>query len=585
MSEFAVSRKTVRLRLIAGFIITIILTFSLIGRLAWIQIARADELYEQAWEQWNHVAPVSTGRGSIYDHQGRLLAGNKLVHTVAAIPPQIEDPQMVAEALAPVLDMDKQSILEIITLERSAVYIKRKVEPEISEAIREMNIPGIIFFNEEKRDYPGGDLASQLLGFVGMDQGWSGIEVYYDDYLGGSESNLYFPADAWGRQVPHDFNRTVLPEQSRDLYLTIDETIQHIVEKELDQIMEEAAPKQALAVAVDPKTGALLAAAGRPSYELLNYEDYDSNLWDLSPVTSSFEPGSTFKIITLAAVIEEGLFNPEEHYYCPGYVTVNGHRINCWTVDRGGHGDITFHDSVGASCNPAFIELGNRIGAEKLFEYIHAFGFGSVTSIDYPGESSGMVFSTDDVGPLELATTAFGQGISVTPLQQAMAITAIANGGYLYRPYLVDHIQDSDGEIVFEQEPQMVRQVISADTAEQVIDLMESVILEGTGSTAQLEGYRAAGKTGTAEKLDDSGAYSSSDFIYSFVGFAPIEDPRIVLYVAVDSVSRGPRFGSYTSAPLFKTIMEESLNYLLVAPSELSEEDEEQQGEPDEING
>ena len=576
MSEFAVSRKTVRVRLIIGFIIAIIVTFSLIGRLAWIQIVRADELYEQAWEQWNHVIPVSTGRGSIYDHQGRLLAGNRQVYTVAAIPPQVEEPQAVAESLATVLNMEKQNIFDIITLERSAVYIKRKVEPEVSEAIREMNIPGIIFFNEEKRDYPGGDLASQLLGFVGMDQGWSGIEVYYDDYLSGSEGKLLFPADAWGRQVPHDFNRTVQPETGHDIYLTIDETIQHIVEKELDRIMEEAAPKQTLAVAVDPKTGAVLAAAARPSYELLNYENYDSELWDLSPFTSSFEPGSTFKIITLAAVLEEGLFNPEEHYYCPGYATVSGRRINCWTVDRGGHGDITFHDSVGASCNPAFIELGNRIGAEKLFEYIHAFGFGSITGIDYPGESSGMVFSPEYRGPLELATTSFGQGISVTPLQQVMAIAAIANGGYLYRPYLVGHIEDSDGDYVFEHKPQMVRQVISNDTAEQVIDLMESVILEGTGSTAQLEGYRAAGKTGTAEKLDENGVYSSSDFIYSFIGFAPIEDPRIVLYVAVDSVTKGPRFGSYTSAPLFKTIMEESLNYLLVAPSELPADDEEQ---------
>ncbi len=575
MSEFAVSRKKVRKRLIIGFIITFIVTLLLISRLAWIQIVQADQLYDQAWQQWNHAIPVKTDRGSIYDRQGRLLAGTQQAYTVAAIPPQVEDPQEAAAALAPVLQMSEESILELITLDRSAVYIKRKVDIQVSEAVRTMDIPGIVFFNEEKRDYPGENLAAQLLGFVGMDQGWSGLEVYYEDYLSGSEGRLLFPADAWGRQVPHDFNRISAPEPGNDLYLTIDETIQHIVEKELDRIMEEAAPLQVVAIAVDPKSGAVLAAAARPDYNPADYTNYDSELWSLKPVTSAFEPGSTFKMVTLAAAIEEGIFNPDEHFFCPGHVTISGRRINCWTIDRGGHGDITLYQSVGGSCNPAFIELGNRLGKETLFEYIEAFGFGQLTGIDYPGESPGLVFPPELQGPLELATTSFGQGVSVTPLQQVLAYAAMANGGYLYKPYLVEEILDQDGEAVYRAEPELVRQVISEQTSAAMVDLMESVILEGTGSTAALEGYRAAGKTGTAEKLGSDGQYSSSNFIYSFVGFAPLEDPRLVLYVAVDSVTRGPRFGSYTSAPLFKNIMEESLNYLLVSPSDFPESEEE----------
>lgn len=567
MADFAVNRSTVRKRLIFVFIITVVITLTLISRLAWIQIVRADELYEQAWNQWNHNIPVNTARGSIYDRQGRLLAGGTSAHTVAAIPAQLEDPQGAAAALAPVLEMDPQKIYELITLERSAVYIKRKVDPQVSEAVRDMNIPGIIFFNEEKRYYPGGSLASQLLGFVGMDQGWAGLEVQYEDYLSGSEGSLLYPADGRGRQVPHDITRFVSPQQGFDLYLALDETIQHIVEKELARVMNEIAPKQAIAIAIDPGTGAVLAAAAKPGYNPETYESYDPDSWNLAPFTSAFEPGSTFKMVTLAAVVEEGLFNPDEYYHCEGHTTVSGIRINCWTANRGGHGDISFFDSVGASCNTVFIELGRRLGKEKLFQYIEAFGFGQPTGIDYPGESSGMIFNPDDVGPVELATTTFGQGISVTPIQQVMAVTAMINGGYLYKPYLVEEIRDQDGKIVFKREPEIVRQVISGSTSGKLVEMMESVIIDGTGYAAAVEGYRIAGKTGTAEKVGADGSYIGNDFIYSLVGFAPVEEPRIVLYVAVDGVTRGPRLGVHTSAPLFKRIMEDVLNYLKVTPS------------------
>ncbi len=570
MPGISVSRNTVKNRILFIFVMTLLFSLYLIGRLAWIQIVRADELFDQAWKQWNHQIIVQAGRGAIYDHQGRLLAGSKDVQTVVAIPQQIEDPGIVAGALSLILNIDEQEIAELVTLDRSAVYIKRKVDPETAEAVREMNLPGIVFFNEEKRYYPGSNLASQLLGFVGMDQGWSGLEFYYEQYLSGSEGRLLYPADALGRQLPHNYFGNLLPEQSCNLYLAIDESIQYLVEKELERVMAEAAPRQALAIAVDPYSGAVLAAAARPDYDPLNFNDYDPERWKLAPLTASFEPGSTFKLVTLAAALEEGLFEPDEYSYCPGFVMVSGYQVNCWTFDRNGCGTISFQQSLGASCNTAYVALGRRLGAEKLAAYTKAFGFGNATGIDYPGEGSGLVFDESMLGPLELATTSFGQGISVTPLQQVMAVSAMVNGGYLYQPYLVGEIRDKKGETIFKREPILVRQVISAATSEKMIELMETVVLEGTGKTAALEGYRAAGKTGTAEKIGDDRQYSSDSYIYSFVGFAPAEDPRVVLFVSVDGVTTGPRFGSATSAPLFKRIMEGTLNYLQVTPSAIT---------------
>lgn len=575
MAEFAVSRSTVRTRLIAVFILTVLFTLLLIGRLAWIQIVRADELYEQAWEQWNHIIPVQTARGSIYDRHGRLLAGNTSAQTVAAIPMQIEDPLLVSETLASILNMEPSAISDLVTMDRSAVYIKRKVAPEIADEVRELGLKGIVFFNEEKRFYPGGRLASQLLGFVGMDQGWAGLEIYYEDYLGSTFGTMIYPADERGRQLPHEFTRNSLPQLSYNLHLSVDETIQHILEKELAKVMAQSAPRQVMAIAVDPNTGAVLAAASKPDFNPEEYDVYDPESWNLAPITSSFEPGSTMKMVTIAAMIEEGLFEPDERHYCKGYTVVNGIPINCWTHDRGGHGDISYYQSVGKSCNPAFVEMSSHLGKEKLFQYIEAFGFGSLTGIDYPGEASGLVFHPDAVGALELATSSFGQGISVTPIQQVMAVTAMVNGGYLLKPYLVEEIRDENDEVVFKREPQVVRQVISKETSRELVGLMESAVLDGTGYAAAVEGYRVAGKTGTAEKIGPDGAYMTDQFIYSLVGFAPVDNPRLVLYVAVDGVTMGPRLGVHTSAPLFRNILEDTLNYLQVSPTELEPDPEE----------
>lgn len=569
MSDVSVTQVAVRKRLLVMFFFIAIATVALIGRLAWIQIVCADELYEQAWDQWNRSIPTRSPRGSIYDRHGRLLAGSTTVETVVAIPPQIEDPRRTAQLLSPVLEMDLNQLYELLTMQRSSIYIKRKVEPEVSQAVRDLDLPGIVFTTEGKRYYPNGTLASQVLGFVGMDQAWAGIEVFYEDYLKGREGRILFPSDARGREIPHEVRRFIPPREGMNLYLTIDETIQYIVERELARAMLEFQPKQAMIIAADPHTGAILAAASKPDFDPLNYADYAAESWPLKAVTSSFEPGSTFKLTTLAAAIEEGKYNENEYFHCTGYAYVAGHNIGCWTAGRG-HGSISYLQAVESSCNPAFINLGQRLGKEKLFEYIHAFGYGQKTGIDYPGEGAGLVFGLDQVGPLELATSSFGQGVSVTPLQQLMAVSAMANGGYLMKPYLVREIREFEGNVVYERAPEKVRQVISRETAEKVSLIMESVVINGSGINSAIEGYRIAGKTGTAQKVGPGGTYIPGEYIVSYIGFVPVEDPRVVMYIAVDTATRGAQWGSQISAPLFKRIMIDVLNYLQIAPSDRS---------------
>ena len=568
------SNLQMRRRLLFIFFVSALLMSALVFRLGYVQFVMAEELQRKAWEQWNRSIPTRSSRGNIYDRNEHLLAGSATVETVVAVPPQVDDPRQTAKSLAPVLDMSEERIYELITQDRAAVYIKRKVEEEAAKEVRLLNLPGITFTHETKRFYPNGSLLSQLIGFVGMDQGWAGLEIYYEEILKGRDGHIVFPTDNKGREIP-GVRRYISPKEGMDLYLTIDETIQFIVERELAKAMIQFNPERVSAIAVNPKTGEILAIASKPDFDPNNYNDFDKEYWRLFPLTDTFEPGSTFKLITLAAVIEENLYNENDHFFCSGAATVAGHTIRCWTSDRGGHGSINYLEAVLGSCNPAFMNLGDRLGAERLFEYVRAFGFGSRAGIDYPGEGTGLIFRPEQVGPLELATTSFGQGISVTPLQQVMAVASIANGGYLLRPYLIKEIRDADGEVAEQRFPEVIRQVISKDTADRVTAIMEEVVIQGSGINAAIEGYRIAGKTGTAQKVGPGGVYLSGDYILSFVGFAPVEDPRVLLYIAVDGVKRGPQWGSQVSAPLYHAIMKDVLSYLEIPPTQLTDDQKE----------
>ncbi|NMB41226.1 MAG: PASTA domain-containing protein [Firmicutes bacterium] len=573
MAKDTVSNLRIRRRLLVVFFLTVGVIVALILRLGWVQFGMAEELQQKAWEQWNRSIPTRSSRGNIYDCNERLLAGSATVETVVAVPPQIEDPVFTARALASVLNMDEEKVYGLITQDKAAVYVKRKIEEEMAKEVRLLNLPGITFTHETKRFYPNGSLLSQLLGFVGMDQGWAGLEIYYEELLKGRDGHIVFPTDNKGREIP-GVRRYIPPKEGADLYLTIDETIQFIVERELSKAMIEFDAERVMALAANPQTGEILAVASKPDFDPNDYNKYSKEYWRLYPVTETFEPGSTFKLVTLCAAIEENLYDEKEYFFCSGSTVISGHTIRCWTSATGGHGSISFLEVVLGSCNTAFIELGERLGPDKMYEYIRAFGYGARTGLDYPGEGKGLIFRPEQIGPLELATCSFGQGISVTPLQQVMAVSAIANGGYLLKPYVIKEIRDADGSVVEKRSPEVIRQVISSDTAAHVTSIMEGVVNEGSGINAAITGYSVCGKTGTAQKVGPDGVYIHGEYILSFIGFAPAEDPQVVLYIAADGVKRGAQWGSQVSAPLFRAIIKDVLSYLEIMPAQSPEKGE-----------
>lgn len=568
MSRVAVSNITVKKRLIFLFFLMTAAVLALLLRLAYIQLVWAGELQARAWEQWNRGVPARAPRGAIYDRKGRLMAGSASAESIIALPSQIDDKEEAARLLAPVLAIEEARIYELLSKRSMSVYIKRLVDEETARAVRKLNIRGITFAQEPRRYYPHGSLASQLLGFVGVDQGWSGLELYYERELRGSDGRFEFQADGRGRQIPQGIQRFIPPENGHDLVLTIDQTIQFIVEREMDRVMLTSAPKGIVALAMDPRSGEVLAIASRPHFDPNRYAEFPQEAWKLAPVANTFEPGSTFKLVTLAAALEEGKFRASEGFFCSGAVTVAGRTIGCWTRSRGGHGAIDFTQVVLGSCNPGFITLGQRVGAEKLMQYVRAFGFGAKTGIDVPGEGTGILFSPQQYGPVEAATTSFGQGVSVTPIQQVAAVAAMANGGYLMKPYVVKEIRDSEGNVLEKREPQVVRRVVSGETAREITRIMELVVTEGSGKNAYIKGYRVAGKTGTAQKVGPDGRYISGEYVLSFIGFAPVEDPQVVLYIAVDAPQVGPQWGSQVSAPMFRKMMADILKYLNVPSTE-----------------
>ncbi|GAK39691.1 stage V sporulation protein D [Paenibacillus urinalis] len=562
-----VSSVTLRRRLLWCMLILLILFAALAIRLAYVQLAKGPELAEEAENLWRRQIPYTAKRGEILDRNGTALAYNITTPTVMAIPVQVKEKEKTAEALAPLLGMTQEKVLGIISKTERIVEIKpggRKITMEKAQEIRDLELPGIVVAEDNKRFYPYGDLAAHILGFTGIDnQGLTGIEKKYDDNLKGIGGGIEYLSDAAGRLMPGSSDEYVAPKDGLNLQLTIDQPIQSIIERELDQAMVKFEANSALAIAMNPKTGEILGMSSRPSYEPGNYQEYPAEIYNRNlPVWMTYEPGSTFKIITLAAALEEKKVDlVNDHFFDPGYVEVGGARLRCWK--KGGHGSQTFLQVVENSCNPGFVALGNKLGKETLFEYIKNFGFGAKTGIDLSGEASGILFKLSQVGPVELATTAFGQGVSVTPIQQITAVSAAINGGKLYKPFVAKAWVDPvTGEVVDETEPEMVRQVISEETSKQVREALESVVAKGTGRPAFIDGYRVGGKTGTAQKVIN-GRYSTTEHIVSFIGFAPADDPQIVVYTAVDN-PKGIQFGGVVAAPIVQNILEDSLHYLQV---------------------
>ncbi|ANE47365.1 stage V sporulation protein D [Paenibacillus swuensis] len=565
-----VSNVTVRRRLFTAIIIVTVLFVSLMFRLGFVQIWRGAELSARAEDSWRRDIPVQPKRGQITDRNGTPLTYNISSPTIMAIPVQVKDKENTALQLSKVLNMSKDTIVTLVSKRASSVKIQpggRKITMEKAEEIRNLNLPGIVVAEDNKRYYPFGGLASHILGFTGIDnQGLTGTELTYNKYLTGIAGSVAYLSTANGNQMPGSSDEYKAPRDGMNLELTIDKNVQSIMERELDQAMIQYQAKHVIAIAMNPNTGEILGMAGRPNYEPEKFREYSAETYNRNlPIWMTYEPGSTFKIITLSAAIEEGKVDLEhEHFYDKGAVEVGGARLRCWK--RGGHGSQTFTEVVENSCNPGFVALGQRLGKDKLFQYIKDFGFGTKTGIDLMGEENGIMFKPSQIGPVELATTAFGQGVSVTPIQQIAAISAAVNGGKLFKPFVARAwVNPETGETVQEMKPEFVRQVISPETSKVVRETLESVVAKGTGRNAFIDGYRVGGKTGTAQKVIN-GRYSADEHIVSFIGFAPADKPQVVVYVAVDD-PKGLQFGGLIAAPIVKSILGDSLRYMGVKPS------------------
>lgn len=554
----------VRKRLAFLLAVSILSLVALTGRVAWIQFVRAEELGKKALEVRTRDIPVEAKRGNIYDRNGKELVTNASVDSLYAIPALVKDPRDAARRLSSLLNVDEERIFKILTRRSCFEWLARKLDASTAAKIKAENLPGIFFVEENRRYYPYQTLAPHLLGFTGIDnQGLTGVEVTFEKVLKGVPGRIIIEQDAAGREVPEPVHQYISPRQGHHLYLTIDETIQHFVERELDKVAARYDPRLAVIIVMDPRTGEILAMGSRPTFNSNSWADAPPEAWDRNPaIWYNYEPGSTFKIVTAAAGLAEGAVRPQDAFYDPGYIKVADRYIRCWY--DGGHGSQTFAEVVMHSCNPGFVEVGLRVGIEKFYQYVRAFGFGEPTGIDLPGEAAGILIPEKKATNLNIATMAIGQSIAVTPIQLLTAVAAVANGGTLLKPQIVREIRDSSGNLVKGFEPVPVRRVLSPEVARELGGLLESVVLKGTGRNAFIEGYRVAGKTGTAQVVGEGGGYVTGRYVASFVGFAPVEEPRVAALVMVAEPKGGIYYGSQVAAPVFAAVVRDALHYLKV---------------------
>ena len=551
------SKKRIR----AVFVIFLIFLGMLLVKLFYMQIINHELLKGRAEANWDREIPFGGMRGDIVDRNGELIVGSMLAPTLYFMPSQNQDIDSAATSLSAILGTDTATLKEKLSQKEYMVKVApegKNITKEQADEIARLQIDGLYTGVDFVRQYPNGELLSRLVGFTGYDgQGLAGIEYAYDEFLQGTGDKIRLYTDAKGIPLPHVDDGFKTGNKGASVELTIDLGMQKILERELVQAMEKFDAAQALGIIMNPKTGEILSLASVPSFDPANFQDVDPSIYNRNlPVWMTFEPGSTFKIVTLAAGLEEQVLDLEnDRFYDPGYVKVANARLRCW--QRAGHKDQSFLEVVENSCNPGFVEIGQRLGGEKLSKYLRDFGFGVSTDSGIAGEAKGILFSEKSFGPVEQATTAFGQGISVTPIQQVQAVAAAINGGNLYKPYIVKKITDDKGNLSRTFEPELKRRVISEEASAQVREALESVVANGTGRNAFTDGLRVGGKTGTAQKVED-GRYKEGDYIVSFIGFAPADDPEILVYIAIDNPRNSLQFGGVIAAPIAGRIIEEA---------------------------
>lgn len=560
---------TLQRRMAFFLVFVLAMIFILIIRIGWLQFIEGKRMTAKVANQVKDSQTLQSPRGTIYDREGRELAVSSLTKSLYADPSEIKDPDRVAGLLAPLLEMQAGEIKERLTVGGRFIWLKRMMEPaaakRIEVLIKESDLRGLAFLEESKRYYPNDNLAAHVLGFVGTDDiGLDGMEMALDKIIKGKAMEQFVDTDSRGIPIFKSIFTFAPPKQGKSVYLTLDSTIQFIVEQGLDKAIQANRPQGATVIVMNPRTGEILAMANRPTYNPNQFYKYSAREWKNRAVSYNYEPGSTFKSIVAAAALQEGTLHPDERFIDNGYVEVSGRRIQNWSGES--YGNISFVQVIEQSINTSFVQIGMRLGAYKLIEYAKTFGFGKATGIELPGEEEGLLFRPQDMRDSDVATMSIGQSIAVTPLQLITAVSSIANNGVLVKPHIIKEIRNADGSLDREGVTETVRQAISPETARTLTGLMEKVVSEGGGKKASLKGYRFAGKTGTAEKLQDDGSgYSAGRYIASFVGFGPVEDPQVAILVVLDD-PQGVYYGGEIAAPIAGEILEKIMRHLNILP-------------------
>lgn len=535
-------------------------------RLVSLQVLQAAELTAKADRQHQKTVSLEGARGTIVDRHGKVLAMNMEVPSVFGVPTALESPAKTARHLSPVLRISTGELERKLRQDRGFVWLARKLDPEQGRRLERMPMDGIGMVMEGRRFYPKGPLLSHVLGFAGMDgEGLEGIERRYESHLHGEKRVTVLQRDALGRTVFPKGRAEQVPQPGHSLVLTIDEVIQYITEKELEEAVTRTHAKSGTMIVLDPQTGALLALAISPRFDPNAVGAIGPDRWRNRALTDAYEPGSTMKAVVAAAAIEEGVMKPHTLVFGEnGRMTV----ANTVIHDHEKMGWVTFAEVIQKSSNIGAAKVGMALGDQRLYRYLQAFGFGQRTEIDLPGEAGGLIKDPRYWGRRSVASISMGQEIGVTPLQMVSAIGAIANGGVLMQPYVVSEIRDAQGLVVKEMRPQVKRRVVSPETARTVTTILEGVVTDGTGGKAAIPGFRVAGKTGTAQKIDPrTRTYSTTQFVGSFVGFAPADHPRLAMIVVIDE-PHGEAWGGTVAAPVFRRVGEQVLNYLGVSSEE-----------------
>lgn len=552
--------RLVRLRLMLIALSLCLWALIVLSRLVQLQLFGREAFARQAARQSERTINLDPRRGPILDREGRPLAVSVDADSIYAVPQEVDDAPRTAAVLARALGLDaggRKDLLTTLQKNRAFVWVRRKVDPATAAAVRDLQLPGVGFLTENRRYYPKRELGAQVLGWVGLDNtGMSGIEYAYDDLIRGKAAKVTVHIDARRRPVGHTEKPST---DGHTVVLTIDESLQFMAERELERSVAETSSVAGTVLVMDPRTGEVLAMANRPGFNPNRFAAYSSARWRNRAVTDAYEPGSVFKVITAAAALQERVVDPDEVIDCGhGSIEVAGTVIN----DHAVFDQLTFRDVMARSSDVGVVRVAQRLGRESFHRYVRDFGFGAPTGVDLPGESGGLLRPTSRWSALSLPSMSFGQEVGVTALQMTSAVAAVANGGYIMRPYVVRRVEDAGGRVVRAAQPVAVRRVLEAPTVDVLTHVLRGVVEHGTGVRAAIPGYAVAGKTGTAQKVGADGRYSMTDHVASFVGFVPAQRPALVVLAALDT-PRGPRNqGGDVAAPLFARVAEHALRQL-----------------------